>query len=156
MNNYYSELLILSSEAEYKNYYIREYCNKELYTHDGLRVKFRPERFEHAFYKSRSRRRKDKSIFSWERAERMNWIKDVLMDKSITIYAGWDSKKKRYDATRRVCLVTSDDYMVILRFTKPGKELQFVTAYLIDDQNVKNKVMGSPIVWNPQIENVDN
>lgn len=154
MSSLYDELLILNSETDYKTYYINEYCNKENYTHDGLRVKFRPERFEHAFYESKSRKKKDKSIFSWDRATRMNWIKKALNDRSLTIYAGWDSSKKRYDHTRRVCLVTPDGYVIVLRLAGPNTAI-FVTAYVIDDPEVEAKIKSSPIIWNPQTEKVD-
>ncbi|MEK6452633.1 hypothetical protein [Caldifermentibacillus hisashii] len=150
MTKLYDELLVLGSEAEYKSYYIREYCNQEIYTHDGIRVKFRPERFEHAFFESKSRKRSDKSIFSWKRAERISWIKKVLTDKELTIYAGWDKKRKKYDHSRRVCLVTPDGYVVVVRYQNPHTAI-FVTAFVIDDPIVENRIKSSPVVWTPTI-----
>jgi hypothetical protein len=150
----YSELLFLKTENEYKNHYIEEYCNKVIHTHDGIEVKFRPEKFSHAFFKNASRKNKDKSIFSMERAQRINWIKKVLQDEELHIYAGWDSSKKKYDHTRRVCLVTNDGYVVVLRMAKPSLGI-FVTAYLIDDDEVKRKIESSPIVWTPKVKSID-
>ncbi|QPA31640.1 hypothetical protein [Thermaerobacillus caldiproteolyticus] len=147
VNTLYSDLLILDSEADYKQYYIEEYCNKDIYTHDGIKVKFPPNQFEHSFFESANRRQKDKSIFSRERAERLSWIKKVLNDPSLQLYAGWDSKKRRYDHTRRVCLVTPDRYVVILRMINP-RLASFVTAYVIDNDDNLAKIKASPI-WNP-------
>lgn len=141
----YAELIILDTEAEYRDYYKIEYCDKQITTHDGMVVTFRPEDFDHAFFKNASRRRKDKSIFATERAQRMSWIKKVLQDKNLTLYAGWDSKRKRYDHTRRVCLVTDDGYVVVLRIVNATKAV-FNTAYLIDDPEVERKIKSSP-VW---------
>lgn len=59
------QLLNLTTIEEYKDYFIKKYCNQEIYTHDKLRVKFYPDQFEHAFYESENRKKRDKSIFSY-------------------------------------------------------------------------------------------
>lgn len=143
---HYGSLTVLNTEAEYRQFFNEEYCNKVIFTHDGIEVKFRPEHFNHAFFKNASRRAKDKSLFSRERAERITWIKQALQDTNLTLYAGWDSKKKRYDHTRRVCLVTPDGYVVVLRIISDTNAV-FNTAYLIDNPDVEAKIKGSPI-WN--------
>lgn len=145
----YHTLLKMNNETDYKNYYINNYCNCGIYTHYGLRVNFKDSDFEHAFYASQSRREKDKSLFSRERAERIEWIKKALQDKNLTLYDGWDSKKKRYDPRRRVSLVTPDGYVVVIRLTKPN-EGRFVTAFVIDNPDVLSKIQGG------QISNLNN
>lgn len=140
----YGSLTVLATEVEYRQFFNEEYCSKVILTHDGIEVKFRPEHFDHAFFKNASRHARDKSIFSRERAERITWIKQALLDKSLTLYAGWDSRKKRYDHTRRVCLVTPNGYVVVLRITSKSTAV-FNTAYLIDDPDVESKIKGSPI-----------
>lgn len=90
----YKDLLILHSEAEYKKVYEEEYCNQEIVTHDGILVRFYPERFEHAFFTSSNRKKADKSIFSTERAQRIRWIRDILLDSSIPVFSGYDKKKR--------------------------------------------------------------
>lgn len=140
----YHTLLKMNNEMDYKNYYINNYCSCEIYTHYGLKVNFKNSDFEHAFYSSKSRRLKDKSLFSRERAERIAWIKKALQDKNLTLYDGWDSTKKRYDPRRRVSLVTPDGYVVVIRLIKPN-EGRFVTAYVIDSPRVLSKIQGGPI-----------
>ncbi|KMN54687.1 hypothetical protein KUV96_01910 [Bacillus velezensis] len=145
----YSELLVLGGgESEYRQIYIDEYCKEPIVSCDGYIVKFPIHQFAHAFFKNKSRRAKDKLLFSEERAWRILWIKKVLQDNSLTYYAGWDSSKKRYDHTRRVTLVTPDGYVVVIRITNnKTKDASFVTAYLIDDPKVEKKIKASPI-WN--------
>ena len=45
-------LLNYRTEAEYLDYYRREYCRKGVVTCDGIRVYFKEDRFAHAFYES--------------------------------------------------------------------------------------------------------
>lgn len=65
-------LLKLNSKEEYRNYFIKKYCNNEIYTFSGIKVKFYEDQFEHAFYESANHKKRDKSIFSYERAEKNN------------------------------------------------------------------------------------
>ncbi|MGH4140720.1 hypothetical protein [Clostridium sp.] len=61
------------------------------------------------------------SIFNFicrhRRAERIDWIKSVLQDEYAELYEGYDSKSKTCDNSRRVAIITEDDYFVIIRFT---------------------------------------
>jgi hypothetical protein len=143
--NTYSQFLLLGDESAYRQLYVDEYCNKEIKTHEGIRVMFPRHQFDHAFFKSSSRRAQDKSIFCMERAKRILWIKKALLDPALGLYAGWDSKRKVYDQSRRVCLVTPDSYAIVLRITGNLRS-SFVTAYLIDDPSVETKIKSSP-VW---------
>ena len=125
-------LLKLKNESEYKSHYIKNYCNKEIKTHDGIVVKFFEDTFEHAFYKRTKKTWKSrKDIFSEERGERMDWIKYVLNDPTITPKKGYDKAKQSYDSTRRVTFLNSENYLVVIYINRNG-EGKFVTAYLVD------------------------
>ncbi|MBJ6362164.1 hypothetical protein ACFOQM_12760 [Paenibacillus sp. GCM10012307] len=140
----YSPLVQLDDELQYRELYNKIYCKETIYTYDGYVVSFSPKTFDHAFFSSSNRRVRDKSIFNTERATRILWIKKVLEDATLTLYAGWDTTRKKYDASRRVCLVTDDGYVVVLRKASKIKFI-FVTAYVIDSDEVKQKIMASPI-----------
>ena len=56
---------------------------------------------------------------------------------------GWDKKKKRYDATRRV-VVAQGNYVVVIHITGKGKA-NHVTAYIADPGTI-GTIMGGP-VW---------
>ncbi len=140
----YADLLQLTDEAEYRQHFYENYCCREIKTHDGYVVTFRMNVFDHAFFSNADWKACDKSIFSIPRAERMDWIKKVLQDPTLTMYAGWDKKKGRYDHTRRVTLVTPDGYVVVLRVSKKG--FVFGTAFVINDSSVEGKVKSNP-VW---------
>ncbi len=147
----YNNLIEFSTVQEYKNYFMNEYCVSGVVTHQDIQVNFYPDTFEHAFYKSRNRKRADKSIFDHERARRIGWIKDVLIDATIPIYVGWDSKRKRYDSSNKVSLITTDGYVVVIRLINDTRA-KFVTAYLIDNGDVLDKICSSPCIYEPSIE----
>lgn len=148
----YGELLELSDSAEYKKRYQVEYCDRYIYTHDGIKVRFYEDVFEHAFYKNKNKREGDKSIFCFDRAKRMLWIKKALMDTKLTIYQGWDSKKKTTSKDRRVCLVSQDGYVVVISMhQRIKKTAKFITAFICDDQDVINKIKSNPIVIYPEL-----
>ncbi|HHA5679188.1 hypothetical protein ACFHPT_03020 [Enterococcus faecium] len=143
---FYRPLKKLQTMDEYRMHYEKKYCTSTILTHQGLPVRFYPERFDHAFYKNSNRRTKDKSLFSLERAERIDWIEEVLKDPNVTIYAGWDSKKKRHDFSHRASLITPDGYVVVIRKINDSKAT-FVTAYVIDDLSVFDKIKSNPIIY---------
>lgn len=100
--------------------------------------------FSHAFYKRTSKAWKaKKDTFDARRGERIDWIKAVLEDASIIPHVGYDKAKGTYDRSRRVTLLTSENYLVVIR--DEGKQWRFVTAYLVDDQRTANKISASPI-----------
>jgi hypothetical protein len=76
------EFLELSSPDEYFQAFRREYIKEKLFTEDGLRVKFRSDRFAHDFYtcsgkdcfEHRHDWKCDKDKFDLSRAKRMLWI----------------------------------------------------------------------------------
>lgn len=143
--NRYSEFLQLDTEEEYRQHYYDNYCSKPIVTHYGVTVSFDSTTFEHAFYGRTSVRQDVKDIFDTNRAKRINWIKKVLEDPQIPVFQGWNSRRKCYDPMRRVSLVTPDGYVVVIRFTDRQQNLaKFVTAYVVDDINVLNKIQSSP------------
>jgi len=65
------------SEAEYRTIFEQIYCdcqNNPIYTCDGILVKFYPNQFEHAFYESKNWKKRDKSIFSLNRASKITYL----------------------------------------------------------------------------------
>src|SRR3990170_1828658 len=80
-------LLKLPDEAAYRDHYRRAFVKvSPLLTFDGIKVNFFPEQFNHAFFRDSSRTAKDKARFDWQRAERIEWIKEVLADPRAEIY----------------------------------------------------------------------
>jgi len=121
----------------YKKIYKKYYCKKPIITFDGISVRFYVDNFEHAFYESRNRKKKDKSKFSYNRANRIYWIKWVLQNKDAKLYIGYNSKIKRYDKSRRVALCV-DNYVVIIGLNKnDDNKAKFITAYVADGINRK-------------------
>ncbi|WP_031405290.1 hypothetical protein [Geobacillus vulcani] len=141
----YAPFLNLRTQQEYFDYYVNNYCSNPIYTHDGLPVYFDRDRFSHAFFKSVDRRSADKSQFDIERAKRMNWIKKVLQDPSLQIYAGYDNKKKKTDHSRRVSIVVPERYAVIVRFNRKFDKCFFVTAFIVDTDDNLNKLIQEEI-----------
>ncbi|CAA7619544.1 hypothetical protein [Magnetospirillum sp. SS-4] len=137
-------LLTLADEAAYRLHFERTYCRGVITTHDGIRVYFRKEDFDHAFFES-SGRRGENDIFSPVRAERMDWIAAALADPTALCFQGWVYKTKRYDATRRVAVVMGDFVVVIAIGRKKDKTLKatFVTCYRAD--NSIGKILASPL-----------
>ena len=141
-------LLKLASVAIYEGFFNVTYCLKPLLTHDGLAVRFRKRDFSHCAYES-SRRDGNKDTFSPQRAERLGWIREALQDPNLTLYAGWDKKKRRYDHNSRVTIMI-DDLVVVIRL-KSATEADFVTCYVADTPASKAKLLTSPRWKNPFI-----
>ncbi len=136
-----------ASEAECKQYFVDNYCNAEISTHDGIKVSFHEDMFEHAFYvRAQKKWKSAKDHFSTDRGERIDWIKYVLNDNTIIPRQGYDKAKKRFDNSRRVTFLTPNNYAVIIQLTGI-REARFVTAFIVDSQDVANKINANP-VWN--------
>jgi hypothetical protein len=139
-------LKIFADESECKQYFVDNYCNQEIFTHDGIRVKFHEDMFEHAFYIRTAKKWKaQKDYFATDRGEHIDWIKYVLQDPTIVLRQGYDKARKRYDNSRRVAFMAPNNYVVIILIDNKGAG-RFVTAYLVDSEDVANKISGSP-VW---------
>ncbi len=133
-----------ASEDECKKYYVDNYCNKEIYTYDGIRVKFHEDTFGHAFYTRAEKKWKaKKDHYSVERGERIDWIKCVLEDKNIVPRQGYDKAKRRYDNSRRVTFLAPNNYVVVIMLYG-NRSAKFVTAYLVDSDVVAEKIKNSP------------
>jgi len=123
-------LLKLDSVEDYRNYYIKNFCNEQIITHDKIAVKFHISNFCHAFYEGLPGNRK--RFFSRKRAEKMTWIIPTLKSASSILYAGWIKKKQCYSYYRRVANLYHD-YVVIINIDR--RELfkaHFITAYSAD------------------------
>lgn len=138
------KLLQLKTPEDYRQHFIEKYCSRKIYTFSNIRVKFYEDQFEHSFYESQNRKKRDKSIFSIERAQRMDWIEEVLLNKEAEILVGWDRDKKKYNNNRRVSIISPENYVVILNIIKE-KEAKFITAYVASKTNAK-KIRSAP-VW---------
>ncbi len=98
-------LLVLDTPKAYKDYYERHYCRGLVFTVDGVRVYFKPQKFGHAFYENSARRKGPKDEFSIVRAQRMSWIKLTLEHPEARLYQGWNKNKKCFEEDRRVSVV---------------------------------------------------
>lgn len=137
-------LLTLATEADYRQRFERIYCRAVITTHDGIRVYFRKEDFDHAFFESALRNGVKDSSLSAVRAQRMDWIAATLADPAATRLQGWDKKKRCYDPTHCVNVVYQD-FVVVLRLGKKADgslKANFVTCYKAD--NSIGKIRNSP------------
>lgn len=129
----------LMSEAELREIWRKEYCVEEIVTFDTVKVRFFEDMFDHAFFESAHRMKKDKTILSYNRLEKMLWIKDTLKDPSAILKKGWNKDRKGYYTDRRVAVIKGN-YIVIIRFTGMLKA-KFVTAY---EKNDISNILSSP------------
>jgi hypothetical protein len=127
------------TEEELRQLWKTEYCISEILTFDNIKVKFYEDMFDHVFFESADRIEKDKSILSYNRLEKMLWIKDVLMDATAILKMGWNTTGKEYFKDRRLAIVKGN-YVVIIRFTGLLKA-KLVTAY--EKSNIDN-ILDSP------------
>lgn len=126
-------------EEEMRKIWKEEYCLSEIETFDAIKVKFYEDDFDHCFFESYNRKRKDKSILSLNRLEKMLWIKETLQDESAILKKGWDTAQKKYYTNRRVAIVKGN-YIVIIRFTAVLKA-RLVSAY---EKNDIENILQSP------------
>jgi len=127
------------TESELRTIWKDTYCRDDILTFDKVSVGFYEDMFDHAFYESANRQAKDKSILSWNRLEKIYWIKDTLQDPDAILKKGWDNKNHEYFEDRRVAVVKGN-YVVIIRFTGLFKA-KFITAY---EKNDMENILNSP------------
>ena len=127
----------LPTPDEYK-----KYCENDIITFDGIKVKFYENQFEHAFYESSNKVKKNKDVFSIERALRIDWIEYVLQNPNAELHLGWDRDKKKYNKDRRVAIISPENYVVVIRIND-NKTAKFITAYYAD--NSANKIRNMPL-----------
>jgi hypothetical protein len=130
--------IINENETFYKNIYEEFYCKLPIFTFDNILVFFKKDNFNHAFFESSNRKMKDKSIFSYKRANRIYWIKWVLQNSNAQLYKGYNHRTKRYDNSRRVT-VCVDNYIVVVELNKKKNKAKFITAFIADGINNKGK-----------------
>ena len=135
----YPPLARYETEAQYRSHFEQVYCLDEIVTFDGIRVRFKKNDFDHAFYESTLA--KD-DTFSLKRAHRIDWIKAALEDPKSEQYLGWDNKRKRYDRRRRVVLVMGN-YVVVIGISSKGKG-RFITAFLADSRRTVRMIRQNP------------
>ncbi len=129
---------------EYRTHFIRVYCASGINTFDNIQVSFRHSDFEHAFFESANRYARDKSVFSWKRAQRIDWISNALSDIAAELYIGWDRDKKQNAPTRRVAVVCGDYVVIISIFIRNGtRNGRFITAYVADVPTI-TKIRNQP------------
>jgi len=136
------QLIHYATEVEYRQHYETNYCRKVIYAFGGMRVFFPKKQFDDAFYESANRRARDKSMFSLQRAERIDWIRAALQDRTADIFAGWDRNKKGVNRRRRVTIAFGD-YVVILQVNPKRSSATFVTAYVASPATIQ-KIRGGP------------
>jgi hypothetical protein len=137
-------LVHYSSEEDYRNHFVKKYCNRPVITFDGIPVYFNKNRFDDCMFESSNRHLRNKDIFSFQRAERIDWIEETLRNPNNDLYQGWNRDKKIIDPHKRVA-VAFNDYAVIIRIkkTKAGKlKAEFITAYVAD--NSINMIRSNP------------
>jgi hypothetical protein len=124
-------LLNLPDEAAYRAHFEREYVHgPAVVTPDDITVRFFPERFDHAFYKSSCRGAQDKAVFDTDRAARMDWIRAVLTDASLERYRDPRRPKEFWC----VVLEATTPYIVVVKLYKNNPPLaRFITAFVVDD-----------------------
>ena len=135
-------LVHYSTEQAYRDHYERCYCRTEIKTFDGLRVYFPKQQFDDAFFESADRRARDKSVFSRDRAERIDWIRAALEDAKAELYQGWDRDRKVTDRDRRIALVYNT-YVVVLLVRRKRNSATFITAYVAGASTIQ-KIRSSP------------
>ncbi|MBC8554018.1 MAG: hypothetical protein H8D23_30780 [Candidatus Brocadiales bacterium] len=132
------------TEEELRGIWKTTYCDEEkpIFTFDSIHVIFRESMFDHVFYESHDRKRRDKSIFSLNRCQKILWIKDTLEDSTAILKQGWDRDAKKYIKNRRVAFV-KNNYIVIIQFISK-KMARFISAYEMQGEENIAKILGSP------------
>jgi hypothetical protein len=136
---------VATREAQLRKIWKDEYCDKEkpIHTHDGILVSFYEDMFDHCFFESYNWIKKDKSILSLNRLEKMLWIKYTLADQTSLMKQGWDKGKKKYVNNRRVNFV-KNGYIVVISINKALTKARFITAFEFQNDEKKEEVKNSP------------
>lgn len=134
-------LLDLSTSDDYRHHYKETYCQTGVVTFDGIWVGFFPETFDHAFFRDSSRQTKDKAVFDRQRAERMPWIRALLLDPNAELY----KRVMNAGKVRRIALDPTERYAVIIQMhPKRQNRARFITAYVVDSDSALKKMCANP------------
>lgn len=136
-------LKTFNSENECRQYFEEKYCKDPIITFDKVPVKFYSDKFDDAFFESANKKKRDKSVFSIKRAERIDWIEYVLKNPDSELYYGWDRDKKAIRKDRRVAIISPENYVVIVTMLKDNSG-RFITAYLADSPNTAKAIRKGP------------
>lgn len=127
----YRRLLYLRNPGDYRRHFREAYCQEPVVTFDGVQVSFYEKHFGHAFFEGVSYgypyRVVPKTSFSFERAERIDWMRQALLDDDAELYWGLDRLGGGYTLKRRVC-IAGGEYVVVIEYHRPD-EAEFVTAF---------------------------
>ena len=109
-------------------------------THDGIRVFFFPERFEHAFRRDSGPTAWDKANFDWDRAKRIDWIECQIQDSSLPNFRRTVNGK-----LRRIILDEMENYAVVIQINKKDPtKAKFITAFIVDSKPALAKMKSNP------------
>lgn len=115
------------TKKKYINYYINNYIitknGKEIIirTKDRIRVLFYDSKDIHAYTRSKSvSRSKKERCFDFNRALRLNWIKDVIEETCNEKIYKKDFYDKKKSTMMRGYFVTSEKYFLVLKKNKAG------------------------------------
>lgn len=130
---------------EYRRVYIETYVKTtdgkeiELYDWNGNRIIFRAGTFNHAFSESSDYRfggGEHDISFSKKRARCILWIKEVIAATKGHIERRGQLRKdsRGQFKKRRVLIVVEEQYVVVLEVGKTPKQLEFISAFVADEQ----------------------
>lgn len=127
---------------KYREVYIKEYVEKEIYDFNGNLVIFPYKQFDHAFTESRDYKNSQgiHDQFSKKRARYILWIKKVLMKDTGKIdykfeYRSEVREKRGKRVIARIYAVIEEKYIVVL--DKKEDKLYFVTGVPLDLNSFK-------------------
>ena len=143
------DFVFLKTEKDYQKYFEEKYCKKTILTFDKIPVKFYSDQFKHAFYESSNRKTRNKDVFSYNRAIRIDWIEYVLKNPLSELHLGWDRDKKEYNCERRVSIISPENYVVVIRIND-NHTAKYITSYYADSNNTVKKIKNTP-KWNVDI-----
>ena len=134
-------LLELPDENAYRKHFQKQYLPPAVIrTFDGIHVRFFERNFDHAFYCESVRGSGKKDKLSQQRSQRMDWISVVLQDRNADLYRRIMSNR----TIRRIALIPSERYVVVIQVDKNGKRANFVTAYVVRSNKALSKLKTNP------------
>ena len=124
-------LLSLVNAQAYRAHFESRYVyGPPVVTHDGIRVRFIPSDFDHAFYCKSHRAAPRKNTFDLERARRVDWIHTLLADSSLEMFRD----PRHPNKMRRVVLEPTTPYVIVIELLrKDWSRARFITAFVVDD-----------------------
>lgn len=134
-------LLNLVDRQAYQEWYIANYCQAPIVTHDNLTVRFFKGDFVHLCHKENNDGVRD--VFQVDRAQRLPWLAVALQDALSQMYFGWQGGRVLHD--RRVCEY-EQNYVVVIQLLKQD-QARILTAFTMEHGSIL-KLRANPI-WAP-------